>query len=182
MGRIVILSGPSGVGKDTLLIEWMAANEDVIKVVTYTTRAPRVGEVNGVDYHFVDRDTFMAMAEAGEFLEWKEVYGNFYATPLRDIEGLIGAGKIAVLKIDVQGALDVMQLCPDALTIFIDAPSWEELERRIRDRGQDAAEAIERRLKTATLELESAAQYQHRVVNASVPEAVAELQRIVTAT
>ncbi len=182
MGRIVILSGPSGVGKDTLLIEWMAVNKDVIKVVTYTTRSPRLGEVNGVDYHFVDRDTFMAMAEAGEFLEWKEVYGNYYATPLRDIEALIGEGKIAVLKIDVQGALDVMQLRPDALTIFIDAPSWEELERRIRDRGQDAAEAIERRLKTATLELECASQYQHRVINASVPDAVAQLQRIVSAT
>lgn len=178
-GKLVILSGPSGVGKDTILAAWKEANPRVVKVVAYTTRAMRPGEVDGVDYHFVDRERFLAMAEAGDFLEYKEVHGNLYATPLKDMEQLLDDGKIAVLKIDVQGAVTAMDLRPDALSIFLLAPSMEELEKRIRGRATDDEATIQKRLANARREVELAHRYHHRVINRSVAEAVAEIEAIV---
>jgi guanylate kinase len=178
-GKIVILSGPSGVGKDTLIDAWRALDSRVERVVAYTTRDPRVGETNGVDYHFVAREQFDEKASKGDFLEYKEVHGNGYATPLRDMEDMLDDGKIAILKIDVQGALEAMQLRPDALTVFILPPSVEELERRIRSRGTDSQEAIEKRLRNAREELAASDRYLHRIVNDDVGKSVSELQRIV---
>lgn len=178
-GTLVILSGPSGVGKDTVIDAWRNADPRVSRVVAYTTRNPRPGEVDGVDYHFVTRDQFLAHAEAGHFLEYKEVHGNFYATPLRDMEAMLDAGGIAILKIDVQGALSAMELRPDATTVFLLPPSNEELERRIRGRGTDADEVIARRLAAAHAEIAQADRYQHRVVNEDVASVVAELASLV---
>lgn len=178
-GRLVILSGPSGVGKDTLLEEWTKLNPRVQRVVAYTTREPRPGEAPDVDYHFVDEGEFMRKAECGEFLEYKSVFGNFYATPLHDTEAMLQEGKIAVLKIDVQGALSVMDLRPDALTIFILSPSEEELKRRIVGRGTDDASVIERRLAKARDEIALAGHYQHRIVNDCVDTAVKQLEALV---
>ena len=175
----MILSGPSGVGKDTVIDAWTALNPSVKRVVAYTTRAPRVGEVHGVDYNFVSREEFLAKAEAGDFLEYKEVHGNFYATPLRDLESMLERGLVAILKIDVQGAQSVMPLRLDALSIFILPPSDEELERRIRGRGLDDAEAIEKRLKNARDEIAISDMYKYRIVNNNISEVVAELERIV---
>jgi guanylate kinase len=178
-GKMVVFSGPSGVGKDTLLDRWIAADPLVVRVVTYTTRAPREGEVDGRDYNFVDVPRFKQLAAEGAFLESKEVYGNFYASPLRDTEAHIAFGQIAVLKIDVQGALEVMPLRPDAVTIFIAPPSFEELERRIRSRALDPEEAIQKRLKKAQWELDQAYKYRYTVVNDDLDTAVAELRHIV---
>lgn len=178
-GKIVILSGPSGVGKDSILNRWKTADPRVVRVIAYCTRPPRHGEVDGVDYHFVSREQFMAKAEAGEFFEYKEVHGNLYATPLRDMEALLADGRIAVLKIDVQGALSVMEKRTDVLSIFLLPPSLEELERRIRSRGTDDEATIQKRLKNAHEELAVADRYQHRVVNDDLDRAVAEIMEIV---
>jgi guanylate kinase len=178
-GKLVILSGPSGVGKDTLIQEWRKINPKVERVVAYTTRYPRTGEVAGVDYHFTPRATFERMARDGEFLEWKEVHGNLYATPLADMNRLLQEGKIAVLKIDVQGALTAMELREDAVSIFIEPPSWEELERRIRRRGLDSEDVVNRRLMNARSELALADSYHHRLVNDDLQRSAAEIDRIV---
>lgn len=178
-GKLVILSGPSGVGKDTIIDAWREMNPRVERVVAYTTRSPRPGEVDGVDYNFVSVSDFQNKASQGEFLEFKEVHGNWYATPLTDMEDLLRGGKIAILKIDVQGALHAMSLRKDAVSVFILPPSMEELEARIRGRGLDDSEVIEKRLLNAQDEVAMAPKYQHRIVNLDVALTVSMLERIV---
>lgn len=178
-GKLVILSGPSGVGKDTVLAAWSQIEPRVVRVVAYTTRKMRPGEVDGFDYHFVDRSTFLRMVEEGAFLEHKEVHGNLYATPKKDMEAHLDQGKIAVLKIDVQGALTAMALRPDATSIFLLPPSMEVLEQRIRGRGADDEATIQRRLENAKTELSFADRYQHRIVNDDLMRAVGELASLV---
>lgn len=175
----MILSGPSGVGKDTIIDAWKEANPKVVRVVAYTTRNPRPGEVNGEDYHFRTVEEFQEMAEKGDFLEFKEVHGNWYATPLTDMEALLEEGKVAILKIDVQGALHAMNLRKDAITVFILPPSLTELERRIRGRGTEDEDVIERRLQNAHDEMALAPKYLHRIVNVDVGMTVDLLERIV---
>lgn len=178
-GVLMILSGPSGVGKDTVIEAWRAIDPTVHRVVAYATRDPRPGEVNGYDYHFISRDAFLAKAVKGDFLEYKEVHGNFYATPLTDMEQMLAEGKVAILKIDVQGALEAMKLRPDAVSVFLLPPSEQELERRLRGRGTEDEEKLQIRLANALGELALATHYQHQVRNESVEEVVAELAEIV---
>lgn len=178
-GRIVILSGPSGVGKDTVIARWKDVDPRVVRVVAYTTREPREGEAEGVDYHFVSVERFQKLAADGAFLEWKRVHDNFYATPLDDLNALLDQGKVAILKIDVQGGVEAMRKRPDAVSIFLLPPSWEELERRIRSRATDDDATIRKRLKNARQEIKSADAYQHRVVNDDLNRAVEEIRRIV---
>jgi guanylate kinase len=178
-GRLVILSGPSGVGKDTVINAWRDADPRVTRVVAYTTRAPRHGEVNGIDYHFVPVETFLAMAEAGKFLEWMEVHGNFYGTPLASVDQMIRDGLVAILKIDVQGALRAIELRPEALTVFLLPPSDEELEARIRRRALDDEATIQKRLLNARKELEAAPKYQHCIVNDDLAKVVERLLELV---
>lgn len=178
-GRLVILSGPSGVGKDTVLEAWHAADPRVTRVVACTTRKPRPGEVDGVDYHFTDVESFLRRAEEGAFLEFKEVYGNHYATPLSHMEAILESGNVAVLKIDVQGAAEVMPKRPDAIPIFLLPPSDAELERRIRGRGTEDEAATLRRLATAREEIAFSEAYPHRIVNAELAETVRRLREIV---
>lgn len=177
-GKIVIFSGPSGVGKDTLLNAWMAADERVRRVVACTSRKPRDGEVDGVDYHFVTSEDFLHKVERDEFLEWEEVHGRHYGTPRAGVGALIAEGKFAVLKIDVKGAMRVMREVPDAISIFILAPSLEELERRIRGRGLDDDQDIAVRLLNAHDELGYADKYRYRVVNDELNRAIRELEEI----
>lgn len=177
-GTLVILSGPSGVGKDTVIDAWRAANPKVKRVVAYTTRLPRPGEENGVDYNFVTVEDFHKLAESDHFLEFKEVHGNWYATPLKDLDQMLEAGLIAILKIDVQGALAAMKLRPDAKTIFLLPPNDEELVRRITGRGTETAEIIEKRLQNARDEINLSTHYQHRVVNADLEETVRQIEDI----
>ncbi|MCE9557918.1 MAG: guanylate kinase [Armatimonadetes bacterium] len=177
-GKLIILSGPSGVGKDTVIDTWKKTNPDVERVVAYCTRDPRLGEVAGVDYNFVTVDEFLELADQGAFLEYKKVHENYYATPLSDMERLLDDGKIAILKIDVQGAVDVMQLRPDAITVFLLPPSSEELEKRIHGRGSDSAEAIAKRLENAREEIALSRHYQHKIVNDSLSQVVLQLQKL----
>ncbi|MFO0370505.1 MAG: guanylate kinase [Armatimonadota bacterium] len=179
LGQLIILSGPSGVGKDTVLDRWRARNPLVKRVVTYTTRAPRPGEEDGEDYHFRSNSEFLALAEQGAFLEWKEVHGNLYATPLADMEQMLADGLWAILKIDVQGAAEAVQRRPDALSIFLLPPSREELERRLRGRGTEDEAKVQQRLENALRELDAAGDYAHQVVNLDVETCVDELERIV---
>ncbi len=178
-GRLVILSGPSGVGKDTVLAAWTTSNPRVQRVVAYTTRPPRPGEADGLDYHFVSKERFEELVQAGAFLEHKLVYGNYYATPLYDMEGMLMQGLVAVLKIDVQGALEAMRLRPEALSIFLLPPTTEDLEKRIRGRGTDNETDIERRLQDARFELSQAEKYTARVVNDHIERVVRELNDLV---
>jgi guanylate kinase len=180
-GLLVVLSGPSGVGKDTVIEAWRAINPDIRKVVTSTTRPPREGERDGIDYHFMPEKEFLRRAEAGEFLEHKSVHGHYYATPAAETDAYLAAGRIALLKIDVQGGLTVKQARPDALMLFLAPPSMEELERRIRGRAADDEEAMEQRLRNARGEMAAAANYEHVVVNDEVERAARELDEIVEA-
>ena len=174
--RLVIMSGPSGVGKDTLLDRWMDVNPFVTRVITYTTRHPRRGELNGRDYVFVDRDRFEILAKSGHFWEYKEVHGNMYGSPKVDTQDILERGDVPVLKIDVQGALDVMRQRPDALTIFIMPPSLEELDRRIRKRGVDDEAVIAQRLEAAHKEISYAGHYKFKIVNDDLETAVQALE------
>lgn len=177
-GRLVILSGPSGVGKDTVLLEWQKVNNDLIRVVAATTRLPREGEVDGADYHFLSEEAFKSKAEAGGFLEHKQYGSSWYGTPLDQVEELTAQGKVAVLKIEVQGAAEVRSMMPDVLSIFLLPPSFEELEHRIRNRGTETEEQIQKRLARAKLELAEADAYTHRVINDDLKRCVEELERI----
>jgi guanylate kinase len=180
-GRLVIVSGPSGVGKDTVIEAWKRRDPKVERVVACCTRPHRPGEREGVDYRFVSVKVFHQMAEEGEFLEHKLVHGNWYATPVATVDRLLAEGKTAVLKIDVQGALAVMERRPDAVSVFILPPSEEELERRIRSRGHDSEETVRLRLQNARDEMALADRYHHRIVNDDVERCVDRLVEALSA-
>lgn len=174
---LFILSGPSGVGKDSILKELLKRDIGVVKCVTCTTRSPRAGEVEGVDYNFLSRDEFERLKSEGEFLEWAEIGGNFYATPRKFVEECLSQGKDVILKIDVQGAMKVKELMPSAILIFVSPPSLEELRKRMEKRGSDPQE-IERRLAIAQREMEMAKNYQYIIVNEDFEKTVEELERL----
>ena len=180
-GRLVILSGPSGVGKDTVIEAWKRRDPRVERVVACCTREPRPGERDGVGNRFLTVEEFHQMANDGAFLEHKLVHGNWYATPRESVDRLLSEGKIAVLKIDVQGALAVMGQRPDAVSVFILPPSDEELERRIRSRGQDSEETLRLRLDNARAEIAQADRYQHLIVNEDLERCVDRLVEAVGA-
>lgn len=177
-GLLLILSGPSGVGKDTLIDAWKAVDPTVTRVVACTTRDPRPGETHGDDYHFLTPEEFQTRIAQNRFLEYKEVHGRYYGTPLDQVENLLDQGQTAILKIDVQGALEVMEKRPDAVSVFILPPSMGELERRLRARQSETPEQIERRLQTAIAELQEAPRYQHQIKNDDLDQAVKELVAI----
>ena len=177
-GRIIIISGPSGVGKDTLIDQWIAQNPHIKKIRTSTTRAPREGEVDGVHYDFWKKDDFEEALLNNAFLECAKVHGNLYGTPRDQVEEIIAQGDMAILRIDVQGAGKLMRELPDAVTIFILPPSNEELERRIRKRGLDSDDAIKTRLQNALAEIESATMYQYQVINRDIDQSVKTLNII----
>ncbi len=177
-GQLVVISGPSGAGKTTLLKRlYSTCPLPLVASVSATTRRPRPGEVDGVDYHFLSREEFARRREAGEFLECCEVYGrgDWYGTLKSEVTPSLEAGKWVVLEIDVQGTLAVLEHYPDALTIFIEPASVDELERRLRDRGTETDEALARRLEVARRELALVDRYRYRVVNGDLDRAAQEL-------
>jgi guanylate kinase len=177
-GHLVVISGPSGAGKTTLLKHLYAScSLPLVASVSATTRRPRPGEVDGVDYHFLSREEFARRREAGEFLECCEVYGrgDWYGTLRSEVTPSLEAGKWVVLEIDVQGTLAVLEHYPEALTIFIEPASVDELERRLRDRGTETDEALARRLEVARRELAQIDLYRFRVVNTDLLRAAQEL-------
>lgn len=180
-GKTFVISGPSGVGKSTVLRELLAGREDLYFSVSATTRDPRPGEVDGVHYHFINVDTFRNMIAQGDFLEYAEYVGNFYGTPRKFVEEAMERGMDAVLDIEIVGAGNVKRQMPEAVRIFIAPPSWSELERRLTERGTDSEEKIEKRLVRAKVEFQAAHDYDYFVINDTVEGAVKELNAIMTA-
>lgn len=180
-GSLFIVAAPSGAGKTTLVRHLLQRDAGISLSVSTTTRAPRPGEVDGRDYHFVDVATFSAMRDRGEFLEWAEVHGNFYGTSRPWLEAQMAAGRDILLEIDWQGAQQVRQVFTEAVGIFILPPSMDELERRLRGRGQDSDEVIRRRLDAALDEMRHVGEFGFVIINADLDAAIADLQVAVRA-
>lgn len=180
-GALFIVSAPSGAGKTTLVKKLMERDAAIRHSVSYTTRHPRPGERDGHDYNFIDIQTFLAMRERGEFLEWAEVHGNFYGTSRAWLLGEMRAGRDTLLEIDWQGAQQVRALVPGAVSIFIVPPSIEELERRLRARGQDSEEVIQRRVAAALGELRHVGEFDFVIINNDLQEALEDLVAAVRA-
>jgi len=182
-GNLFIVSAPSGAGKSSLVSAALAEDKRLALSVSFTTRPPRAGEANGRDYHFVDPKTFEAMLERGEFLESAEVHGNRYGTSQKWIAEARAKGLDILLEIDWQGAQQVRRAFPDAVSIFIlpPPPVLEELERRLRGRGQDPEEAIQRRLRDAREEISHVAEFDYVIINKEFEEARRDLSAVVRA-
>lgn len=174
-GLVVVIAGPSGVGKGSVHRGVRDALPDSALSVSVTTRAPRPSEVDGVDYWFVDRATFEAMIDRGELLEWAEYAGQLYGTPRDPVRELVTSGQVVVLDIEVQGALQVKRHLPDALLVFLVPPSFDELEHRLRGRGTEDDEAIARRLRAARQEIDQQDAFDVVVVNDDLDRCVDEV-------
>lgn len=180
-GRIIIISGPSGVGKGTIMREVMRRNPSLRFSVSATTRKMRPGETEGVNYFFVDKAKFEEMIARDELLEHAFYAGNYYGTPEKAVNDAVARGENVVLEIDVQGALQVLKRRPDAISVFIAPPSFEELTRRLNGRGDTEPEVAGLRLHIALQECATAEQYQYIIINDSIDHAADEFQAILTA-
>ncbi|MGA3326174.1 MAG: guanylate kinase [Terriglobia bacterium] len=180
-GSIFVISAPSGAGKSTLVKRLMATSPGLRFSISYTTRAPRAHEKHGRDYFFVSRPVFERMARRGEFVEWADVYGHLYGTAQKQLQAAQEAGQDLLLDIDVQGHQQVRRRLPEAVSVFILPPSFQELSRRLRDRHSDAPKEIERRLETAHEEITHWAEYDYLVVNEHLKDATQALRDIVRA-
>ena len=176
MGTLTVITGPSGVGKGTLVQRLLARHPSIWVSVSATTRAPRQGECEGESYFFHSRDRFDALVKEGGLLEWAEFAGNCYGTPRAPVEQRLQEGRPVLLEIELEGARQVRRSFPEAVQIFLAPPSFEELERRIRGRGTDAEEAIQRRLLRAREELSAQGEVDAVVVNADLEQALMKLE------
>ncbi|HUU00310.1 MAG TPA: guanylate kinase [Myxococcota bacterium] len=177
-GRLVVISAPSGTGKSTVCRRLRAAHDDIAVSVSYTTRAPRGSERDGAEYHFVDDACFDRMIEAGEFLEWAEVFGKRYGSGRADVDQLLAEGKDVLFDIDVQGGAQIKEAVPEAVLIFLLPPSMDELIRRLNLRGTESAAQMRKRLQKAVWELEQSGQYDYLVVNDDLDRALARVNSI----
>lgn len=180
-GNLFIVSAPSGAGKTSLVNAVLAFMPEIDLSVSYTTRLPRAGEVDGKDYHFVSRETFLQMAKDGDFLESAEIYGNLYGTSQSWIETEVSSGRDILLEIDWQGAAQVRRIFPESTGIFILPPSLQALEARLRGRGKDSEEVIARRLQAACDEIAHVAEFDYVIINDRLDEAVRQLTAVVVA-
>ena len=180
-GKTFIISGPSGVGKSTVLSALLEKRPNVYFSVSATTRDPRPGELDGIHYHFMDVESFRKWIAMDQFLEYAEYVGNFYGTPKRFVDEAMEQGKDVILDIEGQGAIQVVSKRPETVRIFIAPPSWAELERRLTERGTDSQDKIQKRLPRAKVEFQTAHTYDYFVINDTVENAVEELNAIMTA-
>ena len=180
-GELIVLSGPSGAGKSTVIARLLQQRSDIHFSVSFTTRKPRAGEVDGVNYNFVDTAEFERMIRDGELLEFAQYVGNYYGTSLKVIRDHLDKGTDVLLDIEVQGAAKVREKCPEAVTIFLIPPSMEELAARLSFRGTDDAATVEKRLEQARREYQEIPNYDYLVVNDRVENAVEEIISILTA-
>ena len=180
-GNIFVVTAPSGAGKTTLVAALLAADQQIKLSVSYTTRAPREGEIDGINYHFVSREAFVAMLQRSEFLESAEVYGNFYGTSQLWIQQQLDAGNDILLEIDWQGAQQVRKLFPQAIGVFILPPSLQALEQRLRGRGTDSEESISKRMASAREEITHVDEFDFVIVNEVMDEAIKDLISLVRA-
>lgn len=180
-GKLLVLSGPSGVGKGTVLGELMKRRSDMCFSVSATTRQPREGEVDGVNYFFVTKERFEEMILNNELLEYAQFVSNSYGTPRAYVEQQLERGMNVILDIEVQGARNIVNMIPDAVSVYMIPPSYEELEKRLRGRGTETEEQIQGRLQTAINEARAADFYRYIIVNDNLETAVNELDAIMTA-
>ncbi len=182
-GKLVVISGPSGVGKTTLLRRLLGAFPELVPSISATTRPPRAGERDGIDYHYLSLEEFERRRAAGEFLECCRVYGrqHWYGTLVSEVAPRMAAGKWVVLEIDVEGTLSVLEKYPQSITIFVEPSHPDQLLERLRGRGTESPEAMARRLEVARRELLEAHRYRHRVVNEDVAEALERIRQILAA-
>lgn len=179
MKKLFVISGSSGVGKGTVIKKFLDDNPNFKLSVSCTTRAKRPGEEHGVNYFYLTRDEFMKAVDAGEFLEWAEFSGNCYGTNKKFVQQGLDNDEDILLEIDTQGALQVKEKMDNAVLIFILPPSLEELERRLRGRGTETEDAIQKRLNTVKSEMENAKHFHYQVVNDEVDRAVSEIEKII---
>ena len=179
-GLLVVVSGPSGVGKGTILNQLLKMRGDCTFSISATTRPPRPGEVHGQHYHFLDHDTFTHWVEQERFLEWNQVFDQFYGTPRDYVAQQRRDGLNVLLDVDVQGGLQVMQAEPDHLSVFIAPPDLDTLRHRLITRGTETVEQVQKRLLTARVELRSLEQYRYVIVNQEIDQSVSELNAILT--
>lgn len=178
-GVLVVFSGPSGSGKGTVLKEALKKSDDLKVSVSVTTRKPREGEVDGVDYIFYSQEQFKDLASQDGFLEWACFCENYYGTPKAQVEALLNAGKNVVLEIEVQGAMEIRKKCPEAVLVFNLPPSMEELKNRLEGRKTETADVIKKRLDTAVWEISQAEQYDYILVNDKIDKATDTLLAII---
>ncbi len=177
--KLIIITGPSGVGKGTVVKELLDRNKDIWLSISSTTRNPRIGEKDGENYYFISDEKFKDMIDKKEFLEWAQFAGNYYGTPLSTVNEKIEKGFIVLLEIEVEGAKQIKEKLPEALSIFLLPPSKAELEKRIRNRGTEKEEAIDRRLSRADYEIASSDEFDFVLTNHDVDETVKEVSKII---
>jgi guanylate kinase len=177
-GRLTVLTGPSGVGKGTLVKLLLERHPEIWLSVSATTRTPRQGEEEGRSYFFLSRQAFERRVAEGGLLEWAEFAGNLYGTPRQPVEEHLVQGRPVLLEIELEGARQVRRSFPSAFQVFLEPPTFEELERRIRGRGTDSEEAIQKRLERARVELAAAPEFDARLVNGELETALADLERL----
>ncbi len=179
-GLLFVVSGPSGCGKGTLLAE-ILKNDNIFYSVSATTRAPRPGETNGVNYHFLTKERFEELISQNGMLEYAEYCGNYYGTPRKPVEDMLAEGKHVILEIEVQGAMKIMEKCPEAVFVFILPPSLKELCRRLHKRGTETEETIKKRLGEAEREIKQAYKYDYTLINGELSKAVDDMKAIIRA-
>ena len=177
--KLIIITGPSGVGKGTVVKELLDRNKDIWLSISATTRNPRIGEKDGENYYFISDEKFKDMIDKKEFLEWAQFAGNYYGTPLSTVNEKIEKGFVVLLEIEVEGAKQIKEKFPEALSIFLLPPSKAELEKRIRNRGTEKEEAIDRRLTRADYEIASSDEFDFVLTNHDVDETVKEVSKII---